>query len=220
MFLFRDERTKYAPVRDADLDGVPLEDGPSLVRSTKKFGLREVLAISLLTAFISSVLAIGATFAMSTLSRPASSDGDTSKTLDCGHSVAEARDKGCTFDPLTVAWLPAECPRDGADEFVAAANPSWRYWHDRQMEITGGYDNLSSIGGDGVYWTTTAEHWTHCVFMLWRVHAALARGRRVDWMTANQTHSHHCLMMLLEATKMVPRRDEIHTYGYVRFGSC
>ncbi|KAF7539510.1 hypothetical protein G7054_g2066 [Neopestalotiopsis clavispora] len=38
----------------------------------------------------------------------------------CGNSLEEAKARGCTFDPMTVQWLPKQCSRAGVDEFLSA----------------------------------------------------------------------------------------------------
>jgi hypothetical protein len=67
------------------------------------------------------------------------------RQLTCGTSVAEARKAGCTFDRLTKAWLPAECPRYYEDEYIQFPSTlnmtditGWHYWEDRTTtkEIT------------------------------------------------------------------------------------
>lgn len=65
--------------------------------------------------------------------------------LLCGTSVTEAREAGCSFDRLTKAWLPAECPRYYEEEYLQFPSTlnmtnltSWHYWEDRATtkEIT------------------------------------------------------------------------------------
>jgi len=59
--------------------------------------------------------------------------------VDCGTTVEEAREKGCTFDQLMKTWLPQECPRFGLEEHLAAGfaagndtGNQWRYYRDRE----------------------------------------------------------------------------------------
>ncbi|KAK0385266.1 hypothetical protein NLU13_7742 [Sarocladium strictum] len=62
---------------------------------------------------------------------------------DCGASVAEAKSKGCTWDELTKAWIPSQCPQFGLDEYKTEgmlANPhdnatSWPYYADQDGEV-------------------------------------------------------------------------------------
>lgn len=134
--------------------------------------------------------------------------------------MSEALERNCTFDPLTVQWLPQTCLRAEADEF--SAHDHWRYWTDQagQHEIT----DLSRHAGPGEehwYWTTGREHLTHCAYMLLRV-AKIGQGGegRMDDMSGDYNHSVHCAMNLLEAARSWELFDVIQTQGQVRFGSC
>src|SRR4051812_2353235 len=92
--------------------------------------------------------------------------------LKCGNSVEEALALGCTFDPLSLAWLPSYFPRDVAHEFVEAAGngTKWRYWMDKEgAKELRGIDELARIAPKVLYWTTVREHMNHCVYMLLRV---------------------------------------------------
>ncbi|KAK6220663.1 hypothetical protein LQW54_002108 [Pestalotiopsis sp. IQ-011] len=42
------------------------------------------------------------------------------KRYTCGNNIEEAKARGCTFDPMTVQWLPKQCSRAGTDEFLSA----------------------------------------------------------------------------------------------------
>ncbi|MCJ1261262.1 hypothetical protein MMC22_001126 [Lobaria immixta] len=137
----------------------------------------------------------------------------------CGATVTEALERNCTFDPLTVQWLPQACLRAGADEF--SEQEHWRYWTDQdgKHEIA----DLSRHAGPGDehwYWTTGREHLTHCVYMLLRVAKVGQGGGRMDGMSGNYNHSVHCAMNLLEAARSWDLFNVIQTQGQVRFGSC
>jgi hypothetical protein len=77
----------------------------------------------------------------------------------CGHSVAEAKARGCIFDELQPAWMPASCPRVGSDEFVKAGSEwesrngtsyaNWRYFHDREFTREISIDELAEMAQSG-----------------------------------------------------------------------
>lgn len=74
---------------------------------------------------------------------------------DCGHSVEEAKARGCVFDELIPAWMPASCPRVGSNEFVAAGRDwesrngtsfsSWRYYIDAELKREINVDQLAEM---------------------------------------------------------------------------
>ncbi|CAG8951492.1 hypothetical protein HYFRA_00007408 [Hymenoscyphus fraxineus] len=142
---------------------------------------------------------------------------------NCGTTLTEAKSLNCTFDPLSVAWLPPDCPRDGTSEFIdfLGNGTKWKYWYDRAgtQEIGSPYE-LAHIGENGTYWTTQREHITHCAFMMLRVHRAMERGDgRGDMLVRKYEHSRHCLMYLVTLAR--GEDDErITTSGNVGFGDC
>lgn len=133
--------------------------------------------------------------------------------------MKEALERNCTFDPLTVQWLPQVCLRAGADEF--SAQEPWRYWTDQtgEHEIA---DLSRHVGPEDEhwYWTTAREHLTHCVYMLLRVAKVGQSEGKLDGMSGNYNHSVHCAMNLLEAAQSWDLFNVIQTQGQVRFGSC
>jgi hypothetical protein len=143
----------------------------------------------------------------------------TPARLHCGNSTAEAISRGCTFDPVTVTWLPKECPRDVVDEFLESSNAQrYRYWFDLkgEHEIIG-YDNLS-MTHDHFYYTTQREHAAHCAFVMLRSYHVMRRGDRVDQMSDDPHHWHHCLMYLLDMDHT--QNDIINTKGRIGFQGC
>lgn len=129
----------------------------------------------------------------------------------CGETIEEAVGRGCTFDPLTVTWLPAQCSRAGTDEFLAAKrndNSLWKYYLDGNG--TAEVANLGSRLGDRIYWTTKGEHLSHCAYILIRGAEAQQSGH----------HTRHCALFLLEAARSVPDFDEVNTAGSVKLGAC
>lgn len=138
----------------------------------------------------------------------------------CGNSTTEARSLGCTFDPLAISWLPAECPRDMTEEFLEFPGPDvkWHYWLDKEgnQEVKD-YNTLSEMEW---YWSTNREHMTHCAFMIMRLHRVIERGGRPDTLSMDFHHTRHCLMAFLSLSEANENFNLIGTLGDVRFGSC
>ena len=151
---------------------------------------------------------------------------------NCGDSIEEALARGCSFDPLTAAWIPPNCPRDMTTEFIEAGGASkdkkWRYWADKEGEHEfQGFEELSHNGTGARYWTTQREHLNHCLYMLLRVHRLMQRARhgdgRVDWKSESFSHFTHCATMLYNTSIAHDQKlDDIRASGQIAFGygSC
>lgn len=144
-----------------------------------------------------------------------------SRKYTCGNSTEEAKQRGCTFDVLSMNWLPEQCPRDETPEFIDyAANETWVYYRDRHAKHPiDGADELSELG-DKFWWSTQREHLVHCAFMILRLHKVLERGGKIDHLTGSFSHTKHCVMMLLDASKSDPENDRVNTPGNIALGSC
>ncbi|KAK5655851.1 hypothetical protein OQA88_5390 [Cercophora sp. LCS_1] len=156
----------------------------------------------------------------------------TLQTKDCGSSVKEAKAKGCWWDELTKAWLPAECPDYGIEEYKAQGmifNPldnaiSWPYYIDQE----GTRDvNLIVVSSDEerdpneVVWTTSRQHLTHCAYSLKRVVWAYQNGKGQYGKAAALHHVNHCIDTLFRrAVRLDDGVDLITTTVRVNFGWC
>ncbi len=111
------------------------------------------------------------------------------RELDRGSTRA-----GCSFDMLSKAWLPAECPRYGTEEYVHASRDfnmsHWYYFTD--PEGSAEYDHrelpykVSNLPGEKWVWTgTDREHMVHCAWIIIRLAHAYKMNHRVDILTAN-----------------------------------
>ena len=139
--------------------------------------------------------------------------------------MAQARARGCRYDPLSVQWLPKDCSLAQAAEFEAYPNgrrPDWAYWADAAGQEP--IRDLSAKVDVGGYWTTNREHLVHCAFMLIRLVDGLESGelQALDGMTRKAGHSRHCIRTLLEHTIEGKQQelDEVATWGRVLFGDC
>lgn len=145
---------------------------------------------------------------------------DPEHKLDCGSSVEEAIGRGCTFDHLTLLWLPQECVRTGNDEFrqYNDENGAWHYWTDKQgtNTIT---DLPHALDKEG-FWTTQREHTAHCAFVFMRLVDAANGDGIFDQKTWSYEHGEHCARLLLERAMKAPGLDEDMQWARVTFGSC
>jgi hypothetical protein len=178
---------------------------------------------------IVAIFASGSTFlAVKVLQKPkiipvnAATSFSTLLKLSCGNSSSEAIAAGCTFDPLTFAWTNPECPRDMVDEHLAFnKGKPWDYWVDKEGTQPLPHDDYETLSHMDDYWTTNAEHLSHCSFMLLRFHKVMGRGgERIDTLTKSFDHAHHCLMFLLQMAEAHKDYHAIRTYGRVGFDVC
>lgn len=154
------------------------------------------------------------------------------QTKDCGSSVKEAKAKGCWWDELTKAWLPAECPDYGIEEYKTEGmifNPldnaiSWPYYAEQE----GIHDlNLIVVSGDEerdpneIVWTTSRQHLTHCAWSLKRVVWAYQNDKGQYPKAAAMHHVNHCIDTLFRrAVRLDDGVDLITTTVRVNFGWC
>jgi hypothetical protein len=155
------------------------------------------------------------------------------QVIDCGASVPEAKAKGCSWDELTKAWLPAECPRYGIDEYRMEGivnNPrenasSWPYYSDLSGEAEVNFNSLARLDDRDPNinsFTTTRQHLVHCVYGLKRVVWSYSNGYGVYDKISNMHHVNHCINQLY---RRAIRKDDhdidlITTAVNVHFGNC
>ncbi|KAJ5055174.1 hypothetical protein J3E72DRAFT_175452, partial [Bipolaris maydis] len=138
---------------------------------------------------------------------------------NCGNSIEDAIAKGCSYDPLTLTWLPKPCSREGAADFATANNGnSFYYYTDRHK--TSKILDLGSRLGTNIYWSTAGEHLAHCAFIIIRKAAAEENNEPLDHLSSSFHHTRHCALMLLEAARYSPHFDQINTVGNITLGSC
>lgn len=209
MFGSLEERSNHEPVEHAHHKTIESRYGGTLRMSV----------VILITSILTWTLA-RATSHLPPIAVHRSSSSQ--KLEDCGSSVAEAKAKGCIFDPLTVYWMPSTCSQAYTSEFLEYGRQtnslSWRYWG--APNDTDPLQDLATLEAEAEYYTTNSEHLAHCTFMLLRLAESAKSGKRVDTMTSDLKHSKHCALMLLEASKSSPQWDEIRTIGRVRLGAC
>lgn len=219
MAFFGKSKKDYGPVNEENsVQGESLLEGEkasiraetSQIKKLFLYGLG-CLSIILLTALI--------TVAVVT-QEPNQSLFSPDNELHCGNSVEEAKSLGCTFDQLTMLWLPKECERTGNSEFIEflQSNSSWGYWTDEDRNET--ITDVSLYTDVDGFWTNQREHVAHCAFQFLRVYDA-AKGRRIfDYKTWSEKHAHHCVMVLLNRAMSAPGIDEDMQWARVKFGTC
>jgi hypothetical protein len=125
----------------------------------------------------------------------------------CGHSSAEARAKGCHYEPMLRSWIPDDCyTSDPAAEYAPFEDRAWFYDKNLTRPILG--PDLDVLrNGDDITAYTKYFHDEHCLYA-WRK-LALAVEKRlllVDSKTMSLHHTTHC------SRRIARFIGEVHTY--------
>ena len=152
-------------------------------------------------------------------SEPARNNGqpdtiDDVMICDCGNSIKEAISRGCKYDELATAWLPAHCrDEELTAEFEKAGdNPAGGWIHWRYPNSTGvlSREEVESYADDwdhARFYSTGRWHVVHCLFYWRKQFRAGFTGVIVEPRFNSMEHIHHC-----ERTLM---REDHYTIGTV-----
>lgn len=164
-------------------------------------------------------LTIGLTPYLINTITPSISEPGRVKTMvkPCGTTSAEARKRGCYFDPISFCWLPTACydkeltkDFDVGLEWYLDANRTQPVSHEQIM--TGEYTGLY------VNWE---YHISHCTAMWKKMHRAIMSGlgnAAIDSYIGVYAHTAHCETMLLKGRHIAA--DVINTRIKVKFSDC
>ena len=112
----------------------------------------------------------------------------------CGTTAAEARSRGCVFETTGFAWLPPACADPSTEaEFLTyiAANDLLLY---RDMNYTDIVSLEEVKRGEGPgFFVRQQYHLTHCLFLIKKLHRAIAQGRTLDGIIMPLHHTEHCI---------------------------
>lgn len=120
------------------------------------------------------------------------------KAADCGASVAEARAKGCQFEPMQRAWVPQQCYfPDPADEYSPFSDRPW--FLDAALKTRADLKALKL--GDVPVAYVANFHQEHCTYNWRKLAIAVSRKARwIDERVGNVHHATHCALGLAEQT--------------------
>jgi hypothetical protein len=221
-------KEKYATLDDDESLNIEVRRGHSLLCRPYIF-LLAVAATAILSGFITALIVRKASgLPMIHASLYAEHDFGLSTSTNqryqytCGNSSSEAMALGCTFDPLSVNWIPVECSREGTDEWLefTKTRPNMKFPFFRNFEGSVDIPNERALSLSADFHTTKSWHLGHCIYLLQRLHVGYLTGARVDSDTANIIHTKHCLKMLMKVVMEDKDRDTIDTHGEVGFLMC
>lgn len=138
----------------------------------------------------------------------------------CGNTTAEAVALGCTFDQLSLSWMPNQCPRDDVDNFLDRLGPDeWKFYYDQKH--TAEIDSVETLSmlEDHYYYMRAELHAQHCLYMFTRFFHVIMRGGRVDAIAANLKHWDHCLGLVSGLIKE-GTFDRPKTTGVIKMNGC
>ncbi|KIW15638.1 hypothetical protein PV08_05687 [Exophiala spinifera] len=113
----------------------------------------------------------------------------------CGLSASDAVRRGCSFDPVSFAWLPKRC----FDEELTAqflAQRDWQWYRDSNGTVPVQYEALRN-GEYSELYVTQEYHMYHCTYMWRKMHRAIIHGQPLDGYIGHLSHTSHCEKMLL-----------------------
>lgn len=198
-------------------------------------------SIVLFTALLLVALSIYQTILLAKPAQPGRRSYDSSETrkprlskfISCGKSVAEAKANGCTWDELSKAWLPRECPRYGMEEYRLQgmiANPhqnasTWPYYWDKAGTAELNFNDIAEDETRDIkekIWTTSRQHLAHCAGVLKRTIWSYENGHGHYDAISILSHAHHCVDTLLRGAILSEgdKVDDITTLTAVHIGFC
>lgn len=212
----RDTELKYEPVEPTNHDfNHKTQQGGNHSFFKIFFSIALVLFSVIQITLISHALSLLRTFSLQHSAYQVSN-------CSCGATMQEARTLDCTFDVLSLSWLPPLC-RDAAltHEFATSGpgpNGEWDYWAHANGTSPLTLDEVASLAGreDGIVYTSLGFHILHCSFY-WRKQWRAAKGMGAPALEARydrESHVNHCQRVFM----MEGSREKGMTESLVRLG--
>ena len=142
-------------------------------------------------------------------------------TCYCGSSIAEARDLGCKYDALAVAWLPPHCRDDSLTaEFEQSGpgpNGEWPYWADANATQPITVNEIALLAdlpqSEAVFFSSMRWHVAHCAFYWRKEFRMRAKGMMMESRYDKESHIEHCYGIFMD-----PEIDTAKTKSIVTLG--
>ncbi|KAL3424523.1 hypothetical protein PVAG01_03804 [Phlyctema vagabunda] len=137
---------------------------------------------------------------------------DLAAKYHCGNSAAEAKELGCTFELMTVSWMPPACHDDELNQEFRSVR-EWHFYDDLKGSREIGEAELSEL--TVMAYGTNEFHRMHCGYSWMKMHRALQRQGRIDKGLSYYKHTTHCADMYRPANM-----SAIGTDVTIGFGKC
>ena len=135
----------------------------------------------------------------------------------CGHTAAEARDRGCLFDIISFSWFPPACyDAQLSQDFDDIT--TWEWFLDPNATQPVSHESAMTGEYSGLY-VNWEYHIRHCTAMWLKMHRAVLGGGKaaIDSYIGELTHTRHCGDMLLTRD---PPLDALNTIILLKFPHC
>jgi hypothetical protein len=133
----------------------------------------------------------------------------------CGHSPAEARTRGCSFDISSFAWLTPECYNDElTQDFISWSDWTW-YTSENSSDNTQLPFETAMLGEQDTF-VDWRYHMVHCTFM-WRLQHLSMENGWVGRHLVNFEHTMHCQHALLMDAH---ENRDVRTPAYIMYPRC
>ncbi|KAF4556690.1 Hypothetical protein D9617_1g085690 [Elsinoe fawcettii] len=140
------------------------------------------------------------------LTRPTN---DLQRARPCGNTSADAISAGCTWDQLTWAWYPPQCPHYANEEFVAADD--WKFFSDPWGTEANASMWEQGLNNQVQLFSRHGEHLTHCVYLLLSMGQVVRDGTPTTPKLRNYEHLEHCVEMLMPVVRADANYSVINT---------
>ena len=197
----------YVPIHESTTGEHSTASKPNKILNFRTFSRALVVTFVLFSAAVTGLL----------IARGASYKSPASTTQpSCGNSSVEALERNCSFDLLTWAWLPPQCPHYTNDLFLAAESAEpWRYYEKLSSKQPIVKDKLfEAVDRLGGVWTEKREHLTHCVFMLLAQAQIRQDGTPYTRLIVEYSHLEHCANFLLESLRRDDEWYHVNTFSH------
>jgi hypothetical protein len=205
--LSSNEKGEYAHLMQEDADGASIDTvqghyspqriAPSKLHRTLVFAGKGLLLFLSVWGLVALYKFGTAQYQAAHLPRERFAAGTWPSCSCGGTTTARARELGCIFTPLAIAWLPPHCIdtelSDDFDKQGPGPNGEWDYWADANMtrrltrEETGELANV-----DGVFYATQEWHVTHCIFTWQKHYRSRWTGTTIERRSNGLDHIQHC----------------------------
>ncbi|KAI6357443.1 hypothetical protein MCOR25_007657 [Pyricularia grisea] len=183
--MYTDSDSEYTSVpflSDEAGDGTERKDGSATRSRSKRF-------LGWAVGCLALVSILTGTGAIISAARQPSVQIDIPNN-DCGKSPAEARKRGCVFDPMTHKWTPKICHfPDIMHEFLAVN--STFYFDAEHLHVIPPRELWA--GELTVYYPTVNHHLRHCLYTWRKLSYAYMTNSLLDKESASFKHNEHCV---------------------------
>ncbi|KAF2657467.1 hypothetical protein K491DRAFT_594987, partial [Lophiostoma macrostomum CBS 122681] len=130
----------------------------------------------------------------------------------CGNTTAQALALGCSFDQLTWAWLPKDCPHYTNGDFIVSEGRPWEYYEDPQGEVIVQRESWQQVlEGERRVFAVKGEHLAHCVYNFLSLGQIIRNNTPYPQRLVEYMHLEHCASLILENLRLDKSWNEVQS---------